>query len=123
MSAIREAVTLKVCERGKRVAVVVNYDSFRLEDDVAGEYADMVHEMEKAHYTRISRYTTSAFRRPSVVTPARTEPPNIATNAMQRLAPMSCIPPRSFVRRARAILGSEMRANSEDLVLDTSMIP
>jgi propionate CoA-transferase len=63
VSAIREAVTLKAREIGKRVAVVVNYDSFRLEDDVAAEYAEMVRDMEDAHYTRVSRYTTSAFMR------------------------------------------------------------
>jgi propionate CoA-transferase len=43
--------------------VVVNYDSFRLEDDVAAEYAEMVRDMEDAYYTRVSRYTTSAFMR------------------------------------------------------------
>ena len=63
VDAIREAVTLKVKEIGRRVAVVVNYDSFRLDDDVASEYAEMVRDMENAHYTRVSRYTTSAFMR------------------------------------------------------------
>ena len=63
VDAIREAVTLKVKEIGRRVAVVVNYDSFRLDDDVANEYAEMVRDMENAHYTRVSRYTTSAFMR------------------------------------------------------------
>ena len=63
VDAIREAVTLKVKEIGRRVAVVVNYDLFRLDDDVASEYAEMVRDMENAHYTRVSRYTTSAFMR------------------------------------------------------------
>ena len=63
VDAIREAVTLKVKQIGRRVAVVVNYDSFRLDDDVANEYAEMVRDMENAHYTRVSRYTTSAFMR------------------------------------------------------------
>ena len=63
VAAIRETVTQKVVEIGKRVAVVVNYDSFRLDDEVAREYADMVRDMEDAHYTRVSRYTTSAFMR------------------------------------------------------------
>jgi propionate CoA-transferase len=63
VDAIREAVTLKVKEIGRRVAVVVNYDSFRLDDDVASEYAEMVRDMEDARYTRVSRYTTSAFMR------------------------------------------------------------
>jgi propionate CoA-transferase len=63
VAAIRETVTQKVVEIGKRVAVVVNYDSFRLDDEVSREYADMVRDMEDAHYTRVSRYTTSAFMR------------------------------------------------------------
>jgi propionate CoA-transferase len=63
VAAIRETVTQKVREIGKRVAVVVNYDSFRLDDEVAREYAYMVRDMEDAHYTRVSRYTTSAFMR------------------------------------------------------------
>ena len=48
VAAIRETVTQKVSEIGKRVAVVVNYDSFRLDDEVAKEYADMVRDMEDA---------------------------------------------------------------------------
>jgi len=44
-------VTEKVPEIGKRAAVVVNYDSFRLSDDVASEYAEMVRDMEDAHYS------------------------------------------------------------------------
>ncbi len=63
VAAIREAVTQKIQEIGRRVAVIVNYDTFRLDDEVAREYADMVRDMEDAHYTRVSRYTTSAFMR------------------------------------------------------------
>ena len=63
VAAIREAIMRKAREIGKRVAVVVNYNSFRLEDDLAREYAEMVRDMENAHYTRVSRYTTSAFMR------------------------------------------------------------
>jgi propionate CoA-transferase len=63
VATLREAVTRKVIEIGKRVAVVVNYDSFRLEDEVAKEYVDSVRDMENTHYTRVSRYTTSAFMR------------------------------------------------------------
>ncbi len=63
VAAIREAVTQKIQEIGRRVAAIVNYDTFRLDDEVAREYADMVRDMEDAHYTRVSRYTTSAFMR------------------------------------------------------------
>jgi propionate CoA-transferase len=60
---IREAVGERCREVGKRVAVVVNYDGFRLYEEVADAYADMVRHMEETCYTQVSRYTTSAFMR------------------------------------------------------------
>jgi propionate CoA-transferase len=63
VAAIRNAVTKKMHEINRKVAVVVNYDSFRLDDNIAYEYAQMVRDMEEAHYMRVSRYTTSAFMR------------------------------------------------------------
>jgi propionate CoA-transferase len=62
-----EAINAAVIERcktiGRRVAVVVNYDGFRLDQDLADAYADMVRNLEDQYYTRVSRYTTSAFMR------------------------------------------------------------
>jgi propionate CoA-transferase len=63
VATIRDTVTARCREIGRRVAVVVNYDSFRLEEPVAGAYAEMVRELEESFYTRVSRYTTSAFMR------------------------------------------------------------
>src|SRR5262245_39736176 len=60
--------------------------------------------------------------RSSRVTPARAEPLNIATNAMQRAAPMSSIQPRISAQRARAKLGSEMRVRPADSAVGTRMI-
>ena len=52
------------CEAiGKRVAVVVNYDGFKLDDQVADLYSAMAEEMVERHYSKVSRYTTSAFLR------------------------------------------------------------
>lgn len=63
VEAIRGAVS-KLCESiGSRVRAVVNYDSFRLHDDVADLYAAMVLEMEERHYSVVSRYTSNAFMR------------------------------------------------------------
>jgi propionate CoA-transferase len=42
---------------------VVNYDGFRLYEEVADAYAEMVRHMEETCYTQVSRYTTSAFMR------------------------------------------------------------
>ena len=63
IEAIKAAVVARCTEIGRRVAVVVNYDAFRLDQDLAGAYADMVRSLEEQHYTRVSRYTTSAFMR------------------------------------------------------------
>jgi propionate CoA-transferase len=58
--ATMEATCRKI---GKRVAVVVNYDAFRIDDGVANAYSDMVKYLEERYYTQVSRYTTSAFMR------------------------------------------------------------
>ena len=63
VAAIREAVEETCRAIGRRVAVVVNYDAFRIEDRVLDAYAEMVRHMEEAHYTTVTRYTTSAFLR------------------------------------------------------------
>jgi len=63
VDAIRNAVEERCREIGKRVAVVVNYDSFRIEEPVLDAYARMVRYMGAHHYTTVTRYTTSAFMR------------------------------------------------------------
>ena len=63
IAKIRAAVEERCAAIGQRVGVVVNYDGFRLDDDVAAAYAAMVAELSEAHYTKVSRYTTSAFLR------------------------------------------------------------
>lgn len=63
VNAIREAVETRCREIGKRVAVIVNYDSFRIDDAVLDAYARMVRYMEDNYYTTVTRYTTGAFLR------------------------------------------------------------
>lgn len=63
IGAIRAAVTELCNGIGRRVAVVVNYDAFQLDPDLADAYADMVRSLEEQYYSRVSRYTTSAFMR------------------------------------------------------------
>lgn len=60
---IREAAERLVKPIGKKVAVVVNYDDFQIDESVVDEYADMVHYLVERYYTHVSRYTTSAFMR------------------------------------------------------------
>lgn len=52
------------CRRiGRRVEVVVNYDAFRINEELVDDYASMVRGMEQAWYLKVSRYTTSGFMR------------------------------------------------------------
>ena len=48
---------------GRRCGVIVNYDSFRIDEAVIDAYAKMVQYMEENYYTRVTRYTTGAFLR------------------------------------------------------------
>jgi len=61
--AIQAAVEDRCRQIGRRVDVVVNYERFKLDDDVALVYADMIADLEKRCFGRISCYSTSAFMR------------------------------------------------------------
>jgi len=63
VTAIRAAVESRCKDIGKPVDVVVNYDSFRIDETLTDAYGEMVRQMERTYYERISRYSTSAFMR------------------------------------------------------------
>ncbi|MBI1206232.1 MAG: acyl CoA:acetate/3-ketoacid CoA transferase [Azospirillum sp.] len=63
VDTIRRAVEQRCRAIGKRVATVVNYDNFRLDEEAAPAYAAMVRHMVDSYYSKVSRYTTSAFER------------------------------------------------------------
>jgi propionate CoA-transferase len=53
-----------LCRRiGRKVALVVNYDGFRLDEALADAYFEMVSELQAKYYSTAVRYTTSAFMR------------------------------------------------------------
>ena len=60
---VRRVIEDKVQEIGRKVALVANYDNFRIDAAVADTYAAMVRYLETHYYTTASRYTTSAFLR------------------------------------------------------------
>jgi propionate CoA-transferase len=60
---IRHAAQALCTPIGKKIAVVVNYDNFQIDEAVMDNYAAMVSQVEEAFYTHVSRYTTSAFMR------------------------------------------------------------
>jgi propionate CoA-transferase len=61
--AIQEAVESRCKRIGRFVNVVVNYDSFRMDDSAYDAYAKMIRYLEKTYYATVTRYTTSAFMR------------------------------------------------------------
>ncbi|MFL5336091.1 MAG: acyl CoA:acetate/3-ketoacid CoA transferase [Geminicoccaceae bacterium] len=60
---IQIAVERRCREVGHHVPVVVNYDNFRIDPELVDTYAAMVRHMEETWYTKVSRYTGSAFLR------------------------------------------------------------
>ena len=48
---------------GHKVALVVNYDGFRLDETLSDAYFEMVRELQAKYYSTAVRYTTSAFMR------------------------------------------------------------
>lgn len=63
VDAIRLAVEQRCQSIGKKVAAIVNYDAFEIDEAVVEEYSDMVKGLVDRCYTHVSRYTTSAFLR------------------------------------------------------------
>jgi propionate CoA-transferase len=60
---VRAAAERLVKPIGKKVAAVVNYDEFQIDESVVDDYAEMVRYLSERYYTDVSRYTTSAFMR------------------------------------------------------------
>jgi len=63
IQALQELVEAQCKKIGKRVGVFINYDEFRINQDVYDDYADMERHMLKHYYTTITRYANSAFMR------------------------------------------------------------
>jgi propionate CoA-transferase len=63
VAAVQDAVETRCQRIGRLVNVVVNYDSFRIDDSVLDTYAKMIRHLENTCYTTVTRYSTSAFMR------------------------------------------------------------
>jgi propionate CoA-transferase len=91
INMIRQQVE-DVCKQlNERVDVIVNYDGARIDDDISGDYAEMVRELEDRFYDTVTRYSGSAFMRMKLGESLRREtPPHIFETAEQA---------RSFLKR------------------------
>ncbi|MFH1157298.1 MAG: acyl CoA:acetate/3-ketoacid CoA transferase [Pseudomonadota bacterium] len=63
IEAIRQVVTKLLTPLGRKVPVVVNYDNFSIYPEFMDEYAEMVRYLMETFYSKVTRYTTSAFVR------------------------------------------------------------
>ncbi|MDI3291701.1 acyl CoA:acetate/3-ketoacid CoA transferase [Polyangium sp. 15x6] len=63
VEVVRQSVERRCRTIGRRVDVIVNYDSFEMPEDVADDYARMVRYLMDRYYNTVSRYTTSVFLR------------------------------------------------------------
>jgi propionate CoA-transferase len=63
VAAIRDAVRRCLAAVPHKVPAIIDYDNFQVAPQVIDEYSDMVRELARSHYTRVTRYTTSAFLR------------------------------------------------------------
>jgi len=60
---IRHATEALCRPIGHKIAVVVNYDNFQIDESVVDDYSAMVKQLSDLYYTNVSRYSTSAFMR------------------------------------------------------------
>ena len=60
---LRAALLAKLLPLERQVPAIVDYDNFSVLPDALDAFADMAGEVAQAHYSRVSRYTTSAFLR------------------------------------------------------------
>jgi len=63
MEEIRTQVETILGPLGQKVYAIVNYDNFKILDDLVDDYSDMVKYLMDRYYTGVSRYTTSTFLR------------------------------------------------------------
>lgn len=63
ITAIADHVDQLARRAGQRMAAVVNYDNFSITPELLPEYSAMVAHLMERYYTRVTRYTTSAFLR------------------------------------------------------------
>jgi propionate CoA-transferase len=63
VQALRKALEEQLSGLARKVPALVDYDNFTVLPDVVDAYTDMVRDVASRHYSRVTRYTTSAFLR------------------------------------------------------------
>jgi propionate CoA-transferase len=63
LTAIESTVRQCCAPLGRRVQAVVNYDGFTIAPQLMDAYAELVERLTERFYTKVTRYTSSAFLR------------------------------------------------------------
>jgi propionate CoA-transferase len=63
VARVREALERCLEPLGRKVPAIIDYDNFHVLPQVLDEYSDMVRDVAQRYYSRVTRYTTSAFLR------------------------------------------------------------
>ncbi|MCX7563603.1 acyl CoA:acetate/3-ketoacid CoA transferase [Xanthomonadaceae bacterium XH05] len=63
IAAVRARVNELLTPLDRKVYAIVNYDHFKLPDDLEDAWVAMVRELVERHYTRVTRYSATGFLR------------------------------------------------------------
>ena len=63
IDAVRAQVQALLAPLGRKVHAIVNYDHFRLSDELEDAWVAMVRDLVERHYTRVTRYSATGFLR------------------------------------------------------------
>ncbi|MFC5300995.1 acyl CoA:acetate/3-ketoacid CoA transferase [Azospira restricta] len=66
IEAIRRQIEQKLGPLGHKVDAIINYDNFSIAPELLDPYIEMVRDVVTRFYTRVTRYTTSAFTRAQI---------------------------------------------------------
>ncbi|HEX5803286.1 MAG TPA: acyl CoA:acetate/3-ketoacid CoA transferase [Azospira sp.] len=66
IEAIRKLIEQRLAPLGRRVDAIINYDNFGIAPELLEPYIEMVRDVVTRFYTRVTRYTTSAFTRAQI---------------------------------------------------------
>jgi propionate CoA-transferase len=95
VALIRQAVEQRLSGLAHKVPAIIDYDNFHVAPEVIDEYSDMVRDVAQKFYSRVTRYTTSAFLRVKLGEALRQRDvaPHIFENAEQARAHLRDLAP------------------------------
>jgi propionate CoA-transferase len=66
IESIRQLIEQQLVPLNRKVYAIINYDNFSIAPELLDTYVEMVREVVSRFYSRVTRYTTSAFTRAQI---------------------------------------------------------